>query len=138
VLSRYRYRIAARASAYGALLLGALLLLAACGKDHERGPTTFYDALPAPTDLQADPAGTTGTVLDVQWDMDPASVPLVDHYNVYNMDPQFGVLFLVGTSLTTAFQDTGLVPNFPLLYVVSAVDQSDFEGFRSVPLLATP
>lgn len=120
------------------VLLALLGALASCTDRAQDLPATFPDALPAPTSLTATPVSGDQTKLDLSWDMDSGSISDVDHYNVYNVVPTTGALFLLGTSQITAYQDSGLVPNLALIYQVSAVDLTGFEGFRSEAVIGVP
>ena len=81
------------------------------------------------------PAGLTATVMgadriDLTWFASTDDTAVV-RYRVYRDGVQ------VGTTVTTVYSDTGLIPNTPYSYTVSALDISGNESLRSSVASAT-
>ncbi|HUV36333.1 MAG TPA: fibronectin type III domain-containing protein [Patescibacteria group bacterium] len=107
----------------------ALVCFVSCGKDHEGLPTGFdYDPPPTPSDFQAT-AGVEQAHLS--WSYPAESLPTLLEFRVYYYYSIYDMVELVGTTTETEFTDTQLIGNVEYCYRVSAVDTSDFEGWRT-------
>lgn len=116
--------------------VAAALALAAvsCGKDHTGLPTgPEKEALPAPTGVALAPGAE---FCRVSWSFPEELRPLVKEFRVYQYFSGYDLVELVGTTADTFCVDAYLIGNLYYCYVVSAVDSSDFEGWRSSPVCA--
>jgi len=107
----------------------ALLILAACSKKHEGLPTGFkYDPLPAPENLVV----TGGSeIANISWSFPAEKMSRVKEFRVYQYIESYNMLQLIGTTTDTTFTDSLLIGNLLYCYKVSAVDTTDFEGWRT-------
>lgn len=111
------------------VILAALFLLAVtgCSDEHGSSPTSFnYDPLSAPVNLEAE-AGAESITLT--W----THTGQYREFYVYLMyhSGTEAVLQPVDTTSSTSSIVGDLVPNLEYCFVVSAVDSSGMEGWRS-------
>lgn len=119
-----------------AFAVAAALALAAvsCGADHSDLPTgPEHPALAAPTGVTLAPGAE---ICRVSWSYPAAALPLVKEFRIYQYFTGYDIAELVGVTADTSFVDSFLVGNLYYCYEVSAVDSSDFEGWRTSPICA--
>lgn len=124
-------------------IIGAVLALVGCVCIHtaliyaaentfqtEQTVTDSADVVPpsVPTNVVA--TAISSSQINLSWTASTDNVS-VAHYNIYR-DSVF-----IGTSPTTTYSDTGLVPSTTYSYTVSAVDPSSNESAQSDPAEAT-
>jgi len=112
------------------VMLVAIAMVIACSKKHSDLPTSFKykDALPAPYNVEVVGGREVATI---KWSFDPDKIEYVKEFRVYQYIATYDMLQLVGTTSDTSYVDSFLVGNLLYCYKVSAVDSSDFEGWRS-------
>ena len=113
------------------LVAAAGLLAVSCGKDHGTEPGPFeFDDPPVPVDLTV--TSGPGSVT-VEWSYPAGELGRVEEFRVYYWVEAFDAVELAGTTPTNSFVDSRLVGNLEYCYMVSAVDTSGMEGYRSGP-----
>jgi len=112
------------------VILITLAMIFACSKKHSDLPTSFkcWGALPAPYNVEVEGGREVATV---KWSFDRDKIGYVKEFRVYQYIATYDMLQLVGTTSDTSYVDSFLVGNLLYCYKVSAVDSSDFEGWRS-------
>ena len=107
----------------------AMLVVVSCGKDHEGLPTSFiYEPPPTPTDFQA----TAGVEeVHLSWSYPSESLPELEEFRIYYYYSIYDMVELIGTTSDTEYTDTQLIGNVEYCYVVSAVDTTGLEGWRT-------
>lgn len=112
------------------LMIGTISMMFACSKKHSDLPTGFKyeEALPAPYNVEVVGGREIATV---KWSYDSDKLDRVKEFRVYQYIATYDMLQLVGTTSDTSYVDSFLVGNLLYCYKVSAVDSSDFEGWRS-------
>jgi hypothetical protein len=111
-------------------MLGAIAALCiSCGKDHRDLPTGFaYDPPPMPTNLVV----TGGEeIARISWSYPASARASIREFRVYEYLESYDMIQLIGTTTDTVFVDSLLIGNLGYCYKVSAVDESDFEGWRT-------
>jgi hypothetical protein len=116
------------------ILISLSMLLCSCGKDHEGLPTGFaYNPLPTPEDLEVAP-GAGPESLVISWSYPPEHIGAVKEFRIYYYYEIYDMVELAGTGTGTSYTDTKLIGNVEYCYVVSAVDSSGLEGWRTAPV----
>jgi len=115
--------------------LGAIAALCiSCGADHQDLPTGFaYDPPPTPTNLVV----TGGEELStIAWSYPASDRGSIRAFRVYEYFASYDMIQLIGTTTDTVFVDSLLIGNLGYCYKVSAIDTSDFEGWRTESVCA--
>lgn len=110
-----------------------LIMINGCSDKHGDSPTSFSrDALPAPENLVLTPGNWE---INISWEYPSESQELVESFLVYRYYITAYGEYLEIADTTSAdvmeFTDQSLVGNVEYCYVVSAVDSSGMEGWRS-------
>ncbi len=104
-------------------------LCVSCGADHRDLPTGFaYDPPAAPTGLVVAGGEEMSTITWSYAAIDRASIR---EFRVYEYFASYDMMQLIGTTSDTVFVDSLLIGNLDYCYKVSAVDTSNFEGWRT-------
>ncbi len=112
-----------------------IIIFASCGKDHEGLPTSFqYDPPPTPTNFEVT-AGIESAHLS--WSYPPEGFAALREFRVYYYYSLYDMLQLIGTTEETTYTDTLLIGNVEYCYVVSAVDTTGLEGWRTASTCVT-
>ncbi len=106
-----------------------IIIIASCGKDHEGLPTSFeYVPPPTPTNFEVT-AGVESAHLS--WSYTAEGMAVLREFRIYYYYSMYDILELIDTSTDTAYTDSLLIGNVEYCYVVSAVDTTGLEGWRT-------
>jgi len=111
------------------VIFAVLLVLAGagCSDEHGNSPTSFnYEPLSAPDNLEAEPGAESITLT---WTHSGQYREFYIYMMYYSGTE--AVLQPVDTTSSTSSTVGGLVPNLEYCFIVSAVDSSGMEGWRS-------
>jgi fibronectin type 3 domain-containing protein len=113
-------------------ILGSILILGACSKDHTDLPTGFaYTPPETPTNFQVAAGAESATLT---WDYPADALGAIQEFRIYYHIEAFDVLELIGTTDETTYTDDKLVGNLTYCYSISAVDTTGLEGWRLEPI----
>jgi len=111
------------------ICIGVVFAFLSCSKEHSDLPTGFeYDPLPAPYNVVVE-GGKEEAV--ISWSFTNDKLDRVKEFRVYQYIEAYDMLQLIGTTSDTTYTDSLLIGNLLYCYKVSAVDSSNFEGWRS-------
>jgi fibronectin type 3 domain-containing protein len=112
-----------------------VIIIASCGKDHEGLPTSFeYDPPPTPTNFEVT-AGVESAHLS--WSYPTEGFTILQEFRIYYYYSLYDMLELIGTTTETTYTDTLLIGNVEYCYMVSAVDTTGLEGWRTAKRCVT-